>query len=40
MNTSPVSPEGVDTDHVPGLDGLVPGQQARARVRGRPCPPR
>ena len=35
MNTSPVSPEGVDTAHVPGLDGLVPGQQARARVRGR-----
>jgi hypothetical protein len=35
MNTSPASPEGVDTDHVPGLDGLIPGQQARARVRGR-----
>ena len=35
MNTSPVSPEGADVDHVAGLDGLVPGQQARARVRGR-----
>ena len=35
MNTPPVSPAGADVDHVPGLDGLTPGQQARARVRGR-----
>ena len=35
MNTPPVSPEGADVDYVVGLDGLIPGQQARARVTGR-----
>ena len=35
MNTSPVSPQGPEVDHVSGLDGLTPGQQASARVRGR-----
>lgn len=35
MNTSPNSPKGADVGHVAGLDGLVPGQQVGARVRGR-----
>ena len=35
MTNSPASPAGADTDHVPGLDGLSAGQQARARVRGQ-----
>ena len=35
MNTSPASPEGTDKDYVSGPDHMTPGQQARARVRGR-----
>lgn len=35
MNTSPASPQGADTDYVSGPDHMTPGQQARARVRGR-----
>jgi hypothetical protein len=34
-NTAPVSPSGEDVEYVSGLDGLSPGQTARARVPGR-----